>query len=110
MLIVFPEVQKAPADVKTVELDWEPILSEIDRASAITAHTAWTEAADPTVDFGEAMPPGVACVVAVDVGMNGLVQLVQLSAGYPDLYSLVTAQLTLADGDTLARSFQVTVR
>ena len=110
MILAFPDVQKAPSDIKTVALDWTNLLNSIDSASTVTAHTAWTEVPNEGSSLYDNIAPGDAGVISADAGMTGFVQAVQLSGGDEQLYSVVTAQITFANGDQLARSFKVVVR
>lgn len=108
MLIAFPDVQKAPDDILTVDLDWTPFAPA---GATITAHDAYPEVGTLTAfAWGGGIPPGLAEVVAQDAGITGLVQHVRLSAGNLGGYSAISGSVTFSDGTKKVRSFLCMVR
>jgi hypothetical protein len=111
MILSFAAVQKSPTDVKNLQLDWGPLLTGSALTSTVTAHDAAAAPGDLTsIVFGGSPAPGLGGVTAIDKGMTGFVQSVQISGGYIGSYSLIAAHITLSDGTDLTRGFQVNIR
>jgi hypothetical protein len=104
------DIQKASADVVTVDIDWTPFLPEA--ASAIAAHSVSVDVIDWfEVGFGDDLNVvGTAGVVAVDDGVDGLEQRVTLSGGEVNAFSMLVMSVTFDDGTQLNRALQVNVR
>jgi len=92
MIQGFPDVQKAPADVTDVTLDWTPYLPA---GATIASHSVSTDIGD---------------VIAADAGMSGFTQKLRLSGGSIATFTEVTARVTTSAGLDLSRGFNAIVR
>ncbi|RFB80406.1 hypothetical protein [Methylovirgula sp. 4M-Z18] len=109
MIFAWPDVQKAPTDIKIVHLDWSTLLDPSQATATIVGHDASSVIADDVGDLAQG-PPGLAGVVAADAGVSGFIQSVNLSGGMPDGFTVVSAHIVLDDGTDLTRSLRVLVR
>lgn len=109
MIFAWPDLQKAPTDVKIVRLDWSTLLDPAQVSATIVAHDAASVIADDVGDLSEGLP-GFAGVAAEDTGVSGFVQSVKLSGGMADGFTVVSAHIVLDDGTDLTRSFRILVR
>ncbi len=88
--MLFGDRVKAPADVVDIEIDWSPLIG----ADAI-AGSAWTADAGLTVAAQSVASPKTK---------------VRISGGAADTACTVANTVTLASGQTFARSFRLLVR
>lgn len=95
MIFYFPDILKADTDVESPALDWSLLLPSLDDELTVVSHSVSAILGD---------------VVAQDIGMEGLVQTVRLSAGSRCSHSDVVARVVLSDGTDLSRAFRVIVR
>ncbi|GEM_PF-3107858 len=109
MILAWPDVLKSPADVKNVSLDWTSLLPA--GTLAIASHSVAVDVESLSGSgYGDFIPIGMGGVSALDKGVSGLVQTIQISGGNLDSYSVVFATAGLADGTQLTRCFKVLVR
>lgn len=115
MILGFPTARKTPQDVITVACDWTRFLPLTQGATSIVSHSIAVDLDIPDAAIGgfgdsDFITIGTAGVTAVDGGVVGFVQSVQLSGGLNYAYSIVALTVTFNEGTQLSRSFKVLVR